>query len=137
MGHENGDAVVGEDALLYVRHRHGSLLVGAGAIAQSFVRAKEKQLVSDNFPPGSCAELIALERRFGWSYGRRKRESTVDVREKVFRVERAIPEEVVGGAMQSVRAALGDGVDLSGAAAELRRIGIRLHLARRPTSRTS
>ena len=122
MRHENGNAIVREVPILHIRHRHGNKAGEVGAVAQSFVGAKVKELIGHNFPPGSGTELIAFKRGF------RRAFAEVDVVEIISSIEEVVAQEIVRGSMKFVGASLGDSVDLNGAAAVLGGVGIRLHL---------
>src|SRR5690242_1978929 len=65
--HVDGNPIVREVAILDVGHGHGDEAGEVCAVSQSFISAEVKQLVSDNFPPRGCAELVPLERGLGRS----------------------------------------------------------------------
>ena len=122
MRHENGNTIVREVPILHIRHRHGNKAGEVGAVAQSFVGAKVKELSGHNFSPGGGAELIAFERGF------RRAFAEVDVVEIISSIEEVVAQEIVRGSVKFVRPALGYSVDLSGSAAVFGGIGIRLDL---------
>src|SRR5207245_324292 len=93
-----------------------------GSVTQAFVAGKIEELVLQNLAAGCRPELILTERRL------RRRAAGINIVEEILGIQGIIAKEVVSRAVEGVRSALGDRVDLCGAPAELRAVGIRLHL---------
>src|SRR5690349_12228710 len=123
MRHEDGDTVLGKIAIAGIRGGHRSNFSRIGAVTEAFVAAKKEHLIGNDLAARGTAELIAPEGELG-----RVASAGVDVVEEVLRVQGIIPKEIVGGAVKSIGAALGDGIQLRSASAKLGRVGIGLHL---------
>src|SRR4029079_9212995 len=83
---------------------------------------KKEQLVPEDSSASGGAELITPERRVGRAW------PAVDIVEEIFGIESVVAQKVVRGAVERIGAALGDGIDLRGAAPVFRRVGIGLDL---------
>src|SRR2546427_6574085 len=114
------NAVVGEVAVFHIGHGHGDEAGEVRPVSQSFICAEVKHLVGHNFSARGCAELVTFERRLGRAF------AEVDVVEIISSVKEVISQEIVGRAMELVRAALSHSVDLSSATAVLGSVGVGL-----------